>query len=300
MQELLENFLIPHNDQAMQEQQSHIEFFKLITPKLNENTQKRLRYIEKCFHLLQKYDLNIANIQEFAPYDNRIKYLEEILERVIKRSQNAENICKYFIDEICDLAQSLELCKMLVTRMLCQRMKSLPLTCALTYYIMEIVDCNAENMPNFVDATLELLAQQIHLSKTSQNSSLAALLNDNDPLAFPIAYKLLTQATLHEHVDVSKYTELMELINFVRIASSSYPFEAVENFYNDREMEISKLINEAFSADTDISGVDKTLNFSTSINMSFDVKPKKRVSVSVFDDPIEMIPQQTQNKVMYK
>lgn len=295
---MLENSPPPLTENAMEEQRSLIEFFKCITPHSCPTSQKRLRAIQNRFVLRHKYELEINDIGELAPYSNRLNFLATGIENIIKGSQGAENICKYFVSEIYELANALELSKVYAVKQLCQRMKCLILTCALTYNMLEIIDCSVENKNDFIDLALELLAQQIQLTKSSQNcSTLAALLNDNDPLAFPLAYELLVRASIFERYQTS---ELVELLQYVRIGSTSYTLDAIAKFYEGKEKEISKLICDAIDV-SDITVGDITLNFSTALNHSIEIKqetkPKKRYSVSMFDDVAPMPQQQVQIKV---
>lgn len=291
--------------ESMAEEENLIEFFKLLIPHACATYQKRLKTIENCFVLRHKFDLQIHAIDQLVSFENRVKFLNLGIENIIKRSQTAENICQYFINEISELSSALSFAKMFGVKCLCQRMKCLLLTCALTYNVMEIADCNKENKDEYIEMALEILAQQIQITKGSHSSTLAALLNDNDPLAFPLAYELLVRASLLENV---KNVDLIELINYVRIACRNYSLKDIENFYDNREKDISKLIREAIDA-TEISVGDTTLNFSTAMNNSFDVKteikPKKRYSVSLFDEVLPLTQQQphhqkVQSKVSYK
>lgn len=300
-QEVLEQSPTPLTDEGIVEQKNLIEFFKFITPKTCPTAQKRLKAIQNRFILRHKYDLQINDVIDLAPYQNRLHLLSMALENVIKRSQETDNVCNYFVGEISDLASALDLSKMFVVKRLCQRTKCLIITCAITYNMLDIVDCNKENKNDFVELALELLAQQIQLTKSSQNSStLAALLNDNDPLAFPLAYELLVRASV---VETDQISELAELINYVRIATTGYSSGAISQFYENREKEISQLICEAIDA-SEITVGEITLNFSTNLNNSFDIKqeikPKKRYSVSVFDDVAPLPTQASQTKVWWK
>ncbi|XP_023294177.2 uncharacterized protein LOC111677314 [Lucilia cuprina] len=294
---LLENSPCNWNENE-EEQRNLIEFYKLISP-LNDNSfQKRVKAIENCFVLKHKYDLQITDMKQLVLYEHRLKLLDDGIENIIKRSQPGDSICKYFTAEISELSTALSFPKMFGVKRLCQRMKCLILSCALTYNIMQIADCNKENKDVYIEMALELLSQQIQLTKGSQSSTLTALLNDNDPLAFPLAYKLLVKASLFES---TQNCDLVELINYVRIARTTYSLNEIESFYESREKEISKLICEAIDA-SDIAVGDATLNFTAAMNNSFDVKPekpKKRYSVSLFDEVLPPPQQQIQNKVTY-
>lgn len=283
--------------EPVEEQRSLIEFFKLITPLNCSSSQKRLKVIQNCFVLRHKYDLQIGDISQLWFKENRLKLLDAGIENIIKRSQGVDNICKHFTIEISELSTALDFAKMVGVKRLCQRMKCIILSCAITYNIMEMVECNKENKDDFIEIALELLAQQIQFTKGSQTSALAALLNDNDPLVFPLTYELLVRASIFEN---TRNCDLVELINYVRVASSTYSINELENYYGGREKDISKLICDALDA-TEITVGDATLNFSCAVNNSFDVqpeaKPKNRYSVSLFDEVLPMPQQQTQNKV---
>lgn len=285
-------------NESLEEQQNLIEFYKLVLPTNCSSTQKRLKTIENCFTLKHKYELPITDIDQIILTEDRLKLLDAGIENIIRRSQGGDTICKYFTIEISTLSTALNFSKMFGVKRLCQRMKCLMLSCALTYNIMEISDCNKETKDDYIEMALELLVQQIQFTKGSQSSTLAALLNDNDPLAFPLAYELLVRASLYEN---NQNCDLVELINYVRIASTTYSLNEIESFYEGREKEISKLICEAIDA-SEIAVGDVTLNFTAAMNNSFEVKPeksKKRYSVSLFDEvlPLQTQQQQTQSKV---
>lgn len=273
------------------EEQNQIEFFKLIIPDACATFQKRLKAIENCFVLRHKFDLQIHSIDQFVSLENRLKFLDLGIENIIKRGQVTENICQFFVSEICELSTALNFSKMFGVKCLSQRMKCLLLSCALAYNVMEIADCNRENKDDYIEMALEILAQQIYITKGSHSSTLAALLNDNDALTFPLVYELLVRASLLENVNNG---DLIELINYVRIASKNYSLNEIENVYGNREKNISKLIRETIEA-TEMSVGDSTLNFSPSMDNSFDVKseikPKKRYSVSLFDEVMPLTQQ---------
>uniref|UniRef100_A0A1I8Q641 Uncharacterized protein n=1 Tax=Stomoxys calcitrans TaxID=35570 RepID=A0A1I8Q641_STOCA len=293
--EVLENSPTPLTAESIEEQKCLIEFFRFITPRTCPTSQKRLRAIQNRFTLRHRYEIQIIDIIDLAAYNNRLDYLNMAIENIIKRSLETDNICGYFINEIRELSQALDLSKMFVVKSLCQRMKCLILSCALTYNMLELVDCTRENKNDFIELALVLLSQQVQLTKgIQQSSTLAALLNDNDPLAYPLAYELLVRASV---VEVNQTCELIEVTNYVRIGRSSYNSNAIAQFYESREKEISKLICDAIDA-SEISVGEITLNFSTALNNSFDIKqeskPKKRYSVSIFDEVVVPLPTQTQ------
>lgn len=297
LQGILENFACTSSDPT-EEQNNILEFLRLITPLHCAHAQQRLQMIKNGFVLRQKYDLQIAHATDLVLKQNRLKLLAEGIENILKRSKGLENICKYFMVEIGELSLALGFSKMFGAKRLCQRLKCLVLSCTMAFHFMEIVDCNTETRDDYIEMALELLCQQIYFTRNAQASSLASMLNDNDPLAYPLAYELLVRASLFES---NRKKDLIELIKYVRIASNTYAPDAIETFYMARQQQLDKLIGDAIEASQTTADEDTLYSVSFS-NNSFDVQPdtkvkKNRYSVSIFDDVVPATQQQTQNKV---
>ncbi|KAL9872842.1 uncharacterized protein ACN427_013917 isoform 1-T2 [Glossina fuscipes fuscipes] len=95
------------------------------------------------------------------------------------------------------------------------RTNCLVMSCALSYNVMQLTDGEKINKDDYIDLALVLLKQQIDLTESASRNTSAPLLNDIDPLAFPLSYELLTQASFQER---NNLFELTELINYLRIA----------------------------------------------------------------------------------
>lgn len=130
-------------------------------------------------------------------------------------------------------------------------------------------------------------------SLVADTHSSLQLLNESDPLCLPLAYELLTEALMHEK---SRRGDLTELIKYVRVAVVHYPLDAIESHYLNKDEAINEQICRALDG-VPIAFGETTLNFSTALNNSIDIKvnpepsTKKRYSVSMFDE-VDVVPQQ--------
>uniref|UniRef100_A0A1A9X1U5 Uncharacterized protein n=1 Tax=Glossina brevipalpis TaxID=37001 RepID=A0A1A9X1U5_9MUSC len=282
---LLENFSSADtSDKFLEEQGNLIEFFKLISEYSDHTARKRYELIQNRFILLYKYEIQTEDVNQLMVNENCLRFLDIGIESILRRKNDVEDTCKYLMMEIQQLSKALNMTLMMGVKQLCYRINSLVISCALAYNVMQITDCQKMNKNDYIDLALVLLMQQIRLTETAHSNSLTLLLNDSDPLAFPLAYELLTQALFQESNNLFELTELM---NYVRIAKDSYAHNAVDELYDKRERDVKKSvslalnISEAFAPET-------ILDQSNNTNMSFDIKAetektKKRISVSIFD-----------------
>jgi len=80
--------------------------------------------------------------------------------------------------------------------------------------------------------------------------------------------------------------DLTELIKYVQIACNSYPHNAIDNYYSDREKDINELLCKALDESEILLG-NSTLNISASLDQSPDNTSncvKQRTSMSIFDN----------------
>uniref|UniRef100_A0A1B0GE99 Uncharacterized protein n=1 Tax=Glossina morsitans morsitans TaxID=37546 RepID=A0A1B0GE99_GLOMM len=289
---LLENTaFVLTDDKSVEEQCELIKFFKLIAQHAERTVPKRYEFIQNRFILLCKYGIKTNDVSELMINNNCSKFLDMGIENIIKRKTGVEDICKYFMVEIKQLSKALNMTIVRGIKQLCGRTNCLPISCALAYNVMQVTDCEKINKDDYIDLALVLLKQQIDLTESASRNTSAPLLNDIDPLAFPLAYELLTQASFQER---NNLFELTELINFLRIARDNYAHNAIDELYNERQKDVMNATSAALNTPEGLVH-ETTLNQTNNMNMSFDSKAeieklKKRVSVSIFDK-VEEIPQ---------
>ncbi|XP_018800903.1 PREDICTED: uncharacterized protein LOC108976331 [Bactrocera latifrons] len=296
---MLENPTAPIDDEDAEKKKDLIEFFQLIVPHADcRSFEKRLRAVQQRFVLCHKFRLQVGAISELVPLTQRLQLLDRGIECIMDRSQATVNVPRFIVSEVGDLCAALQLERVYGVLHISRRIHCLPLTSALAYAILQLVDCTPQNKDDFIGLALELLTQQIlALRNCKATTTSNSLEKDTDVLTFPIVYELLVQASLQEHY---KLTELSELLKYVQLAAISYPVDALTSFYVDKEKEVNENICKALDA-TEIALADATLNFSSAhINGSFDAKTaapaKSRYSVSVFDE-IEVQPWQPHKKI---
>ncbi|KAL9888205.1 kinetochore component rough deal isoform 3-T4 [Glossina fuscipes fuscipes] len=272
------------DDKSLEEQCELIKFFKLIAKHADRTVPKRYEFVQNRYILLCKYGIKTNDVSEVMNSNNCSKFLDMGIENIIKRKTEIEDICKYFMMEMQQLSKALNMSIVAGIKQLCCRTNCLVMSCALAYNVMQLTDGEKINKDDYIDLALVLLKQQINLTESASRNTSAPLLNDVDPLAFPLAYELLTQASFQER---NNLFELTELINYLRIARDNYAHNAIDELYNEREKDV---MNAIFLALNTPKGLvyETTLNQTNNMNMSFDIKPeieklKKRVSVSIFD-----------------
>lgn len=279
------------DDKSVEEQCELIKFFKLIAQHAERTVPKRYEFIQNRFILLCKYGIKTNDVSELMINNNCSKFLDMGIENIIKRKTGVEDICKYFMVEIKQLSKALNMTIVRGIKQLCCRTNCLSISCVLAYNVMQVTDCEKINKDDYIDLALVLLKQQIDLTESASRNTSAPLLNDIDPLAFPLAYELLTQASFQER---NNLFELTELINFLRIARDNYAHNAIDELYNERQKDVMNATSAALNTPEGLVH-ETTLNQTNNMNMSFDSKAeieklKKRVSVSIFDK-VEEIPQ---------
>ncbi|KAH8382179.1 hypothetical protein KR009_002128 [Drosophila setifemur] len=288
------------NESKVQEYMNTLELFKLFLPHVDAVYERRYLVIKHAFQLRQKFDIQLKCSSELVPLRRRHELMDEALERIIERAQATLNVSAFIASQIRELCTALGLSQVFGLHRICQRIGCLPLSCALAYHVMQFVDCVPANAGEFVNLALELLVQQIDNARGSNQDSPSSLklITEADPLSFPLVYELLTSALLHER---SRRRDLVELISYIRVAVIHYPMDAIKTHYDGKEQTVNEHICRALDGITVALG-ETTINFSSALNGSFDVKPvqpkseKKRYSVSMFDE-VEVQPaQQMQQK----
>ncbi|XP_054741000.1 uncharacterized protein LOC129246308 [Anastrepha obliqua] len=295
---LLENCPPPSDDKNLEQQKKLLEFFQLIVPHATCNSYKQqLRAIQHRFVLCHKFRLHVSAVSEIVPLSQRLQLLDRGIECIMDQSQATVNVPRFIVSEVADLCAALHYEKVYGVLHISRRIHCLPLTSALAYAILQLVDCTPTNKDDFIGLALELLTQQILALRSSKTASTSnALDKDMDVLTFPLVYDLLLNAFLLEH---QKRAELSELIKYVKLVALTYPSDALKCYYVDKEREVNENICKALDV-AEITLADTTLNFSAAqINCSFNAKPaapaKNRYSVSIFDQ-IEMQPEQPRKK----
>ncbi|XP_064552980.1 uncharacterized protein rod [Drosophila montana] len=282
------------NEAKLQEHVNLLELFKLLLPHVDSVYSQRYLLIKHCFQLRQKFSLQLNASSDLISLQRRLELLDEGIELIMSRAQAALNVCAFIVNEMADLCGALHLQKVQGLLRISQRMGCLPLSCALAHHVLEFIDCVPANSVEFINFAIELLVQQINEAKSNglEMYSSLKMLNESDPLSFPLAYELLTEALLHER---SRQRDLNELIKYVRVAVIHYPMDVIEAHYLGKEKSINDQICRALDG-APIALGETTLNFSTALNESIEVKltveqtTKKRYSVSMFDD-VDVQPQ---------
>nr|XP_017007775.2 uncharacterized protein LOC108064669 [Drosophila takahashii] len=299
---LLENSSsVSFEDEAkIQEHTNVLELFKLFLPYVDSVYERRYLVMKHRLRLL-KFGIQLSCSSELIPLQRRHSLLDEAIERIIERAQATLNVSAFIASEMGELCTALGLSKVFGLTRICQRIGCLPLSCALAFHLISFVDCVAANAGDFINLAIELLVQQIENAKgqSQESASSLQLINESDPLCFFLAYELLTSALLHEE---SRRRDLVELIKYIRVAVIHYPLNAIQTYYDGKEQTVNEHICRALDGITVVMG-ESTMNFTIPLNGSFDVKslqvptmPKKRYSVSMFDE-VEVQPvQQLQQK----
>ncbi|CAD6991333.1 unnamed protein product [Ceratitis capitata] len=286
LMDMLEEPTTTMNDEAIEEEKNLIEFLKLIVPHAKcQSLEKRLRIIQQRFVLCHKFRLKVSSASELVAQTQRLQLLDRGIECIMDRSQATVNVPRFIVSEVGELCAALQLEKVYGVLQISRRIHCLPLTSALAYAVLQLVDCTKENKDDFIGLALELLTQQILALRNSKGAIAINAPEENaDVLAFPLVSELLMKASLK---DIRKLCELSELLKYVQLAANSYAVDALENLYVEREREVNENICKSLDI-AEITLADTTLNFSAAhMNGSFNDKQqeiaRKRYSVSVFD-----------------
>ncbi|EDV92778.1 uncharacterized protein LOC6564158 [Drosophila grimshawi] len=283
------------NEAKLQEHVNQLELLKLMLPHVDSIYGQRYLLIKHSFQLRQKFKLQLNSSSDLILLQRRLELLDEGIEYIIPQSKATLNVCAFMVSKMGELCTTLGLQKISGLLRISQRVGCLPLSCALAHHALEFIDCVPANSGDFINFAVELLVQQICNAKSRGQDTHSSLqtLTESDPLSFPLAYGLLTEALMHER---SLLRDLNELTKYVRVAIIHYPMDAIEAHYVGKAQSVNEQICRALDG-APIALGETTLNFSTALNMSIDVKvnveppPKKRYSVSMFDD-VDVKPQQ--------
>ncbi|EDV30384.2 uncharacterized protein Dana_GF22970 [Drosophila ananassae] len=276
------------NDAKKQEYQNVLELFKLFLPHAASVYERRYLMIKHCFQLRHNFDIKLRCSSELVSLKRRHELLDEAIERIIERAQATLNVSSFIASQNRELCTALNLSPVFGLHRICERIGCLPLSCALAYHVVQFIDCSPSNVRDFINLAVELLVQQIGCARgsTHESPSSMQLISENDPLSFPLAYDLLTSALLHEQ---SRRRDLVELITYIRVAIIHYSVDAIKQHYDGKEKDVNEHICRSLDG-TAVALGETTINFSSALNDSIDVKPvqptasKKRYSVSMFDD----------------
>jgi len=167
----LENSVSLLDDKSIQEEKNLIEFYQLITLHSTKSIEKkRFHQIKNRFLLRHKFGLTINTAQDFVSLKDRMKYFDLGLEVIIER--RTRNIVKYLINEINELCNALNLELIYGIQKVCQRLRCLPLSCALIYASLGSYECSHNNKDNIIEFALEVIVQVILASKQSESKFL--------------------------------------------------------------------------------------------------------------------------------
>lgn len=159
---MLENPTAPIDDEDVEKKKNLIEFFQLIVPHANcRSFEKRLRAIQHRFVLCHKFRLHVGGVSELVPLTQRLQLLDRGIECIMDRSQATVNVPRFIVSEVADLCAALQLERVYGVLHISRRIHCLPLTSALAYAILQLVDCTPQNKDDFIGLALELLTQQI-------------------------------------------------------------------------------------------------------------------------------------------
>lgn len=286
---------VEENNDLLNEEHELIDFFKLILPKANAVLKKRYRLIKNRFNLRYKYRItSIKYVTDLVSYRNCLKYLDDGLNHIISNVSKSEDICKYLLSEIGELCKALDISRVVGVKRLCERVDCLILSCALTYKLLDVLDYNVQIKNDCIELALELIGQQIKMFLDKSKD--ASLYNDQDPLAFPLAYELLARASLYESHHLA---ELSEFLNYIFVAKNCYYADAIDHFYVDRHEKINELIYATLDElDVKNSNDSSCISLDNTFEVQLENKAKKRYSISIFDD-VGVTQNSNKNKVSY-
>lgn len=262
------------NDQTMSDcHENLVEFLKCIGEQSKlTGREDDLRRIQNKYILNKKFGLQIEQ-DHIGDLNTRKQYFQQcfensILQRIQKDINNTENVVQFIWAEIVELSRILDLNLLHCVFYIAKSIDFLPLSCILSYYVLEAIECNAENVDIFVNLAVLLICQEIKKYLNEQSDALDKTFSI-DPLPYPLAHKLLVMASKKSFL---LQNEILELLEWTRILHVSYSLDILMEVYG-KSASIGKICENI-----------KTYFCEKSMDTPKQKKSSKRESISVFDE----------------
>lgn len=257
-----------------------VEFLKCLSDRARIATrEKEIKQIHNKYILNKKFDLKIRD-NYIGDTNKRKMYFKQafenyILKKIKEDISEIENVVHFIWATTIELSKVLELSLVFCVYYISKSIDYLFLTSILSYYVLESIECTAENVDVFVDLAVLLISQEIkkYLNEASDAMDKSF---DTDPLAYPLAHKLLVLASKKSML---LQVEILELLEAIRILHFSYSLDIVSEVYGDSQtiQKICKNVKTYFS-----EKVNNDESFQINKD-SISKKSKKRESISIFD-----------------
>lgn len=253
--------------------ESLVEFLKCIGEQ-NKTTGKedKLRKIQNKYILNKKFDLEIQD-DHIGDLNTRTEYFKQafescILQRIRKDINDIDNVVQFLWAEIVELSKLLDLNILLCVYYIAKSIDFLPLSCILSYYVLESIECKADNVEYFIDLAVLLICREIKKYLNEQSDAMDKNFTI-DPLPYPLAHKLLVMASKKS---ILHQTQILELLEWTQIVHVSYSLEILSEVYGNSYSirKIGVTIKTYFCEKTSKGSVKK--------------KSNKRESISIFDE----------------
>lgn len=250
-----------------------VEFLKCIGEQSKiTGREDKLRKIQNKFILNKKFGLQIQD-DHIGDLNTRTQYFKQafescILQRIRKGINDIENVIQFIWAEIVELSRALDLDILFCVYYIAKSIDFLPLSCILSYYVLESIDCNADNIEYFIDLAVLLICHVIKKYLNEQSDAMDKSFTI-DPLPYPLAHKLLVMASKKS---ILHQTEILELLEWTQIIHVSYSLDILTEVYGNSEPvgKICGTIKTYFCEKTSMSSAKK--------------RSHKRETISIFDE----------------
>lgn len=274
---IINTFAMILSDQAMSDcHENLVEFLRCIGEKSKiTGREDDLRKIQNKYILNKKFGLQIQD-DHIGDLSTRTAYFKQgfencILQKIKMDINDIENVVQFIWAEIVELSKVLDLNLLHCVHYIAKSIDFLPLSCILSYYVLEAIECNADNVDAFIDLAVLLICQEINKFLNEQSDAMEKSFTI-DPLPYPLVHKLLVMASKKSFL---LQTEILELLEWIQIVHVSYSLEVLTEVYGD-SASIGKICGniKAYFC-------EKSLETSKS---SARKRSNKRESISIFDE----------------
>ncbi|KAL5278300.1 KNTC1 family protein [Megaselia abdita] len=265
------------NDRTMSDcHENLVEFLKCIGEQSKVTGRENdLRKIQNKYILNKKFGLSIQD-DHIGDLNTRKEYFKQgfencILQKIKKDINEIENVVQLIWSEIIELSRVLDLNLLHCVYYISKSIDYLHLSCILSHYVIEAIECNAGNVETFIDLAVLLICQEIKKYLNEQTDAMDKSFTI-DPLPYPLAHKLLVMASKKSFL---LQREILELLEWVQILHVSYSLDILTDVYGN-STSIAKICGNVKTY-----FCEKSLETSKS---SARKRVNKRESISIFDE----------------
>lgn len=227
---------IDGNDLEDEEEiENHMEalsvIFNQLKPSLSEyeikSEDERIKNLKNIIKIRRvfKFDLRLASLNTSV---ERKRMLEEGVAIIAMEARNNNSIDAAW-SKIDLLVAAFNFERFYAYKLLAQKLNNLYITCLIVEAVSSSLDYVEEkDLENALELAVLVLSQQIAYFE----NNISTTFQDYDPLAFPLAYELLSKCLAHHNLNV--HSSVLKLLQWIKIGRNYYPYDIIESTKAER------------------------------------------------------------------